>query len=116
MNDTPLPNSTIRPARDRRQAFVAARAGRTGINAALVVLVSCCAVGCAMQSTATYDGAMAVTVENDTFRAGRTGINVDTLTKSHNNYTNGLCHRDDLARPAQGVREPPRDLRRAPRL
>ena len=37
MNDTPLPNSTIRPARDRRQAF-------------------------------------------------------------DNNYTNGLCHRDDLAR------------------
>ena len=73
MNDTPLPNSTIRPARDRQQAFVAARAGRTGIN-------------------------------------------VDTLTKSHNNYTNGLCHRDDLARLARGVREPPRDFRRAPRL
>jgi hypothetical protein len=103
MNDTPLPNSTIRPARDRRQAFVAARAGRTGINVALVVLVSCCSVGCAMQSTATYDGAMTITVENDTF------------TKSDNNYTNGLRHRDDLANPARGFREPPRDFRRAPR-
>ena len=63
----------------------------------------CCVVGRAMQSTATYDGAMTLTVENDTF------------TKSDNNYTNGLCHRDDLARPARGVREPPRDFRRAPR-
>jgi hypothetical protein len=67
-------------------------------------MVSCCAVGCAMHLTATYDGAMTVTVENDTF------------TKSDNNYTNGLCHRDDLARPARGVRVPPRDFRRVPRL
>jgi hypothetical protein len=35
MNDKPLPNSTIRPARDHRQAFVATRAGGTDINVAL---------------------------------------------------------------------------------
>ena len=52
MNDTPLPDSTIRPARDHRQAFVAAEAGGTGINVALMVLASCCAVGCGTQSTA----------------------------------------------------------------
>jgi lipid A 3-O-deacylase len=54
------------------------RAGRTGIRVALVALVSCCAVGCVTQSTGTYDGAMTITVENDTF------------TGSDNNYTNGL--------------------------
>jgi hypothetical protein len=43
-----------------------------------VALLSCCAVGCVTQSTGTYDGAMTVTVENDTF------------TGTDNNYTNGL--------------------------
>ena len=50
----------------------------TGIRVALVALVSCCAVGCVTQSTGTYDGAMTITVENDTF------------TGSDNNYTNGI--------------------------
>lgn len=45
---------------------------------ALVALASCCAVGCVTQSSGTYDGAMTITVENDTF------------TGSDNNYTNGI--------------------------
>jgi hypothetical protein len=48
------------------------------VKVALVVLLSCCAAGCVTQSTGTYDGAMTVTVENDTF------------TGSDNNYTNGI--------------------------
>ena len=48
------------------------------IKVALVTLVSCFAVGCVTQSTGTYDGAMTITVENDTF------------TGSDNNYTNGI--------------------------
>ena len=78
MNDTSLPDSTIRPVCDRPQPFVVLRAGRTGIKVALVALVSCFAVGCVTHSTGTYDGAMTVTVENDTF------------TGSDNNYTNGI--------------------------
>jgi hypothetical protein len=44
----------------------------------LVALLSFALVGCVTQSTAAYDGAMTVTVENDAF------------TGSDNNYTNGL--------------------------
>jgi lipid A 3-O-deacylase len=51
---------------------------RHGIKVALVALVSFCAAGCVTQSTGTYDGAMTITVENDTF------------TGSDNNYTNGI--------------------------
>lgn len=50
----------------------------SAIKVALVALVACCAVGCVTQSTGTYDGAMTITVENDTF------------TGSDNNYTNGI--------------------------
>ena len=50
----------------------------SAIKVALMTLVSCCAVGCVTQSTGTYDGAMTITVENDTF------------TGSDNNYTNGI--------------------------
>ena len=96
MSDTPLPNSTISPARDRRQAFVAARAGRTGINVALVVLVSCCVVGRAMQSTATYDGAMTLTVENGTF------------TRRPSKPTNGEADMKRLKKEQQGKGEKPR--------
>jgi hypothetical protein len=75
IHDGPLPDCGIGPTPDRPQPFVAARAG---IRVALVALVSCCAVGCVTQSTGTYDGAMTITVENDTF------------TGSDNNYTNGI--------------------------
>ena len=78
IHDRPLQGTGVLPAPDRLQPFVAARAGRTGIKVALVALVSCCAVGCVTQSTGTYDGAMTITVENDTF------------TGSDNNYTNGI--------------------------
>jgi lipid A 3-O-deacylase len=44
----------------------------------VMTLLSPVLVGCVSQSTAAYDGAMTVTVEND------------TLTGSDNNYTNGL--------------------------
>jgi lipid A 3-O-deacylase len=78
IHDSPLPDSEIRSTRDRPQPLVAVSPGRTGIKVALVALVSCCGVGCVTQSTGTYDGAMTVTVENDTF------------TGSDNNYTNGI--------------------------
>jgi hypothetical protein len=44
----------------------------------LVALLSLSAVGCVTQSTAAYDGAMTITIEND------------TITGSDNNYTNGI--------------------------
>jgi len=44
----------------------------------LVALLSLCAAGCVTQSAAAYDGAMTVTLEND------------TITGSDNNYTNGI--------------------------
>ena len=50
----------------------------TTLKLALVALLAACAVGCVTQSAATYDGAVTVTLENDTF------------TGSDNNYTNGL--------------------------
>ncbi len=50
----------------------------SALKVALVALVSCCAVGCVTQSTGAYDGAMTITVENDTF------------TGTDNNYTNGI--------------------------
>jgi hypothetical protein len=65
-------------SRDLSHTLVPASAGSTGIRIALVALVSCLAVGCVTQSTGTYDGAMTITVENDTF------------TGTDNNYTNGI--------------------------
>ena len=50
----------------------------TLIKVAVIALLASCAVGCVTQSTASYDGALTVTLENDTF------------TGSDNNYTNGL--------------------------
>jgi lipid A 3-O-deacylase len=56
----------------------AVRAAGAGVKVALVSLMSFYAAGCVTQSTGTYDGAMTITVENDTF------------TGSDNNYTNGI--------------------------
>jgi lipid A 3-O-deacylase len=56
----------------------AVRASRTAIRVTWVALLSCGGVGCVTHSAGTYDGAMTITVENDTF------------TGSDNNYTNGL--------------------------
>ena len=50
----------------------------TLIKVAVIALLASCAVGCVTQSTASCDGALTVTLENDTF------------TGSDNNYTNGL--------------------------
>ena len=48
------------------------------MKVALAALLSLCAVGCVTQSAAAYDGALTLTIENDTF------------TGSDNNYTNGV--------------------------
>jgi lipid A 3-O-deacylase len=78
IRDTLLLACEIRPTRDRSQPFVASRGGRAALRVAFVALASCCAIGCVTQSTGTYDGAVTVIVENDTF------------TGSDNNYTNGI--------------------------
>lgn len=49
------------------------------MKVALTVLLSLCAVGCVTQSAMAYDGALILTVENDTW------------TGSDNNYTNGVA-------------------------
>ena len=65
-------DSGVCVAGDRAHTLVALKA------VVLVALVSCCSAGCVTQSSGAYDGAMTVTVENDTF------------TGSDNNYTNGI--------------------------
>ena len=50
----------------------------TLMKVVVIAVLASCAVGCVTQSTASYDGALTVTLENDTF------------TGSDNNYTNGL--------------------------
>jgi hypothetical protein len=67
--------ATVRPAR-RLTFFVRAR--RTGFEVLMLAVVASGVAGCAVQSSASYDGAMTVTIENDTF------------TNSDNNYTNGI--------------------------
>ena len=75
MNDHSMVNPTVRPAR-RLTFFVRAR--RTGFEVLMLAVVASGVAGCAAQSSASYDGAMTVTIENDTF------------TNSDNNYTNGI--------------------------
>ena len=75
MNDHSLVNPTVRSA--RRLTFLV-QARRTAFEVLMLAVVASGVAGCAVQSSASYDGAMTVTIENDTF------------TNSDNNYTNGI--------------------------
>jgi hypothetical protein len=75
MND----RSSVDPRAYAAQRFTFfIRARRMGFEVLMLAVLASGVAGCAVQSSASYDGAMTVTLENDTF------------TNSDNNYTNGI--------------------------